>query len=85
MLPTYLYYNPPRTGVRWAPSELAEIANLPGIVGVKDASGDLLFSEEWQKLSAKPLYVGNDDQLLSLMKRGAYGIISIIGNLLPKR
>lgn len=83
-LPVYLYYNPPRTGVKWLPSELAEVASLPGIIGVKDASGDLSFSEQWKALCPKPLYVGNDDQLLSLMKKGAHGIISIIGNLLPR-
>lgn len=83
-LPTIFYYHPVRTGVRWTPDQVAEIADIDGIVGVKDASGDLLFSEQWTKLSVKPLYVGNDDQLISLLKIGAKGIISSIGNLIPR-
>jgi 4-hydroxy-tetrahydrodipicolinate synthase len=61
---------------------------LPGIVGLKDATGDLARAADLlRRLPAdKPfaVYSGNDDSALSLMLLGGAGVISVSANVAPR-
>ena len=93
-IPIVVYNIASRTG-RNIPTPLMEkIAAIPGIAGVKEASGDLgQMGEVLQaisfprKKSANPFWVlsGDDAFTLPLIALGGNGIISVISNLVPAR
>ena len=60
--------------------------DVPNIVGVKDATGDI--SGVAQILSMADgnldLYSGNDDQIVPILALGGKGVISVLSNILPK-
>ena len=84
-LPMILYNVPGRTGMQIAPETAQELCDHPGIVGLKEASGNAALSAEILSRTAGelPLYCGNDDMILPLMALGAVGAISVIANMLP--
>ncbi|SFG00170.1 4-hydroxy-tetrahydrodipicolinate synthase [Prevotella sp. KH2C16] len=86
-LPLVLYNVPGRTGVNMKPQTLIRLANdCPNIVGVKEASGSLEQVDEIIK--GKPdrfdVISGDDALTFSMVASGAVGVISVIGNALPK-
>jgi len=93
-IPIVVYNIASRTG-RNIPTPLMEkIATINGIVGVKEASGDLnQMGDVLQSIAlprkggAKPFYVvsGDDGFTLPLISLGGDGIISVISNLVPAR
>ena len=83
-LPTIIYHHPGRTGVRFSPKELAEICDLSGVMGLKEAGGNIENASEFMKLSSKFLFSGDDNLSLPLITAGAKGVISVLGNLFPK-
>lgn len=82
-LPLIVYYHPGRTGVRLLARELAEICTLPGVISLKDCSGDPAYALEVKRLCGKPLFSGNDPLTMPFMEGGADGLISVIANLFP--
>ena len=84
-LPIVVYNVPGRTGVNVEPSTLARLAQVPNIVGVKEASGNV--SQMCEVVRAVPadfLVLSGDDALtLPLMAIGGHGIISVAGNEIP--
>ena len=85
--PIVLYNVPGRTGVNMKPQTLIRLANdCPNIVGVKEASGSLEQVDE--VIKGKPVrfdIISGDDALtFSMVASGAVGVISVIGNALPK-
>lgn len=85
-LPLILYSVPSRTGVTIEPSTYEALANHPGIVGIKEASGNIAkavdtMSRVRGRLS---LYSGNDEEIVPLMSIGGLGCISVLSNLLPR-
>ena len=83
--PLMLYNVPSRTGVSITIEQYRRLAKHPNIVGVKESSGDLglldrLISECGDDFD---VYTGNDDQLLSSLKLGACGGVSVYSNLYP--
>ncbi len=84
-LSTIIYHHPGRTGLRFSPSQLAEICELPGVTGLKEAARDVEHSIEFMRLSSKALFSGDDNLSLPLIAAGAKGVISVLGNLLPKQ
>ncbi len=83
--PLILYNVPSRTGVALTMKEYRALAKHPGIVGVKEASGDLELLETLVAECGEDLdvYAGNDDQFLPALKLGATGVISVYSNLYP--
>lgn len=85
-LPLVLYNIQSRTAVNIETDTLARLAELPNIVGVKEASGSL------DQMTAVILACGpdftvvsGDDSLtLPLMAVGGRGVISVVANFLPK-
>jgi 4-hydroxy-tetrahydrodipicolinate synthase len=84
-LPIVVYNVPGRTGVNVEPATLARLAEVPNIVGVKEASGNV--SQMCEIVRAVPadfLVLSGDDALtLPLMAVGGHGIISVAANEIP--
>lgn len=85
-LPCILYNVPSRTGCNLQPSTLAELAKLPNINAVKEASGNIAQVAEIAELCGEDLniYSGNDDQIVPLMALGGKGVISVLSNVAPQ-
>lgn len=84
-LPMLLYNVPSRTGVGISAETAKTLCAHPGIVGIKEASGDLSLTADILKKTegALPVYAGNDDIILPMMAQGAMGAISVVANMLP--
>ena len=84
-LPVVLYNVPSRTGVDLATETVIRLAALPNVVGIKDATGDLVrpslmrlaCPEEFALLS------GDDASALGFMAHGGHGVISVTSNVAP--
>ena len=89
-LPVILYNVPGRTVADLANETVLRLADVPGIVGVKDATGDLgRGSELLRALAAKgkrdfAVLSGDDITGLPLMLMGGHGVISVTANVAPK-
>lgn len=86
-VPIILYNVPSRTGTTISPQTVVELCTeVPNIVGVKDATGDL--SEVAQLLALADgkvdVYSGNDDQIVPVLSLGGKGVISVLSNILPQ-
>ena len=86
-IPILLYNVPSRTSTLIQPQTVVELCrDVPNIVGVKDATGDI--SGVAQILSMADgnldLYSGNDDQIVPILALGGKGVISVLSNILPK-
>ena len=84
--PVILYNVPSRTGVNIAPATYAKLAQIPNVVAVKEANGNISSVVETATLAGDLLdiYSGNDDQIVPIMACGGLGVISVLSNLLPK-
>lgn len=84
-IPIILYNVPGRTVANISVETIARLAELPRIVGIKDATGDLqrplktrqLCGEKFIQLS------GNDDTALAFLAHGGAGCISVVSNVAP--
>lgn len=86
-VPIILYNVPSRTGTRLTAQTVVDLCKeVPNIVGVKDATGDISEVAEVMSLAdgAVDLYSGNDDQITAVMSLGGKGVISVLSNILPK-
>lgn len=86
-LPCILYNVPSRTGCNLTPATLAELAKLPNINAVKEASGNISQVAEIAALcgDALNIYSGNDDQIVPLLALGGRGVISVLSNVAPRQ
>ncbi len=86
-LPLVIYNIPARTASRIEPDTTARLSRVPGIVGNKEAGGDLLKAAESIALSdADFSTVSGDDALtLPLMSLGGRGSISTTSNVAPRQ
>ena len=89
-LPLVLYNVPGRTVADLANETVLRLAQVPGIVGIKDATADLgRGSELIRGLAAGgkrdfAVYSGEDITALPLMLMGGHGVISVTANVAPK-
>ena len=86
-LPLVLYNVPGRTGVNMKASTTVRLAkDCPNIVAIKEASGSLEQVDEILKHKPRNFEVisGDDALTFSMIASGAVGVISVIGNALPK-
>lgn len=85
-LPVVLYNVPGRSSVNMSVSLLLRLAQHPGIVAVKEASGSMSQIEDL--LNKRPttfsVLSGDDALTLPMVACGAQGIISVAGNMFPK-
>ena len=86
-LPVVLYNVPGRTGVNMKAETTVRLAkDFPNIVAIKEASGSLEQIDEIIKNKPDNFDVisGDDALTFSMVASGAAGVISVIGNALPK-
>ena len=87
-LPIVAYNVPGRTGVNMLPATVRRLADLPNVVGIKEACGNLAQVEETLLLLAdvRPDFAvlsGNDDQTFHIVNAGGHGVISVLANIAP--
>lgn len=83
-LPQCIYNIPGRTGKNIEPETIIRLAELENIAIVKEATGSL--DQASQIITATNLTVlsGDDSLTLPLMAIGGRGVISVVGNIIPK-
>ncbi|MBQ9361555.1 MAG: 4-hydroxy-tetrahydrodipicolinate synthase [Lachnospiraceae bacterium] len=85
-LPIILYSVKSRTGLNINPETVAQLVkNVPNIVGVKEASGDIGQVAKIMALTDGniELYSGNDNEVVPVMSLGGIGVISVVANIAP--
>jgi 4-hydroxy-tetrahydrodipicolinate synthase len=84
-LPIIVYNVPGRTGCNVEPATLARLAEIPNIVGVKEASGNISQMVEICRVVPPEFIVlsGDDAITLPLMAIGGRGVISVVSNEVP--
>lgn len=84
-LPIVLYNVPGRTGCNIDPATLQRLATIDGIVGVKEASGNISQMADIIRNAPVDFVVlsGDDAITLPLMSLGGRGIISVVSNEMP--
>jgi 4-hydroxy-tetrahydrodipicolinate synthase len=87
-IPVVAYNVPGRTGQNLPPDLVAELAEHPGIVGIKEASGDIgqvsRVIEETLDMDFE-VYSGDDNLTLPILSLGGGGVISVAANVQPAR
>jgi 4-hydroxy-tetrahydrodipicolinate synthase len=85
-LPLVAYNVPGRTGLNVTPAVLMRLWENPQVVAVKESSGSLAqIAEVGRTLPAgKTLLSGDDNLALASMAVGASGLVSVLGNVLPR-
>ena len=85
--PLILYNVPGRTGANIEPATLARLAEIPNIIGVKEASGSI--SQIAEVCNAVPedflVFSGDDAVTLPIISLGGVGIISVASNEIPRQ
>ena len=87
-LPIIMYNVPSRTGCNILPDTAAKLCkNVPNIVGIKEASGDISQVAKVALLCGDDIdiYSGNDDQIIPILSLGGKGVISVLSNIAPKQ
>ncbi|KAJ0393039.1 hypothetical protein ATCC90586_005553 [Pythium insidiosum] len=84
-LPVVLYNIPGRTGINLTPQTIAELAKLPNIVAIKEATGSLDQASEIAALCDITILSGDDNLTLPMMSIGATGVISVLSNAAPSK
>ena len=84
-IPVIAYNVPSRTGVDISVDTCTALAEIPNLVGIKEACGDI--SKVARILADTDLAVwsGNDDQTVPVMALGGAGVISVASNVIPKQ
>lgn len=84
-IPIIVYNVPGRTGINVDPATLARLATIPGIVGVKEASGNMgQICEIACGMRDDFILLSGDDSLtMPVMSVGGHGVISVASNGLP--
>jgi 4-hydroxy-tetrahydrodipicolinate synthase len=83
-IPVVLYNIPGRTGSNILPETIARLAEIPTIVGIKEATGSLDQASQVAALCDLTILSGDDSLTLPLMSIGARGVVSVVGNILPR-
>ncbi|MGE3163456.1 MAG: 4-hydroxy-tetrahydrodipicolinate synthase [Planctomycetota bacterium] len=83
-LPVVVYNVPSRTGVCIDAETYSRLADIPGIVATKEASGRFDLIEEVFAQGRLDLFSGDDALTLPLLCLGARGVISVASNVAPR-
>lgn len=84
-IPVIAYNVPGRTGVDIPVEVYAQLAEIPNIAGVKEASSDITKINRIRSVCPGDFSVwsGNDSMIVPVMALGGQGVISVLSNLLP--
>ena len=85
-IPVILYNVPSRTGLDIPVSVYKKLAEIPNIVGVKEASSDIRKIAKIRQQCPRDFSVwcGNDDLAVPALSLGAAGLISVVSNVEPE-
>ncbi|MDY6983855.1 MAG: 4-hydroxy-tetrahydrodipicolinate synthase [Pseudomonadota bacterium] len=85
-IPQILYNVPGRTACDLLPDTIAKLVDVPNIVGVKEATGNLQRGKEVLALASErfAVYSGDDATAVELILMGAKGNISVTANVTPE-
>src|SRR5437879_2480374 len=83
-IPIVIYNIPGRTGSNILPETIARLAEIPTIVGVKEATGSLDQASQIAALCDLTILSGDDSLTLPLMSIGGRGVVSVVGNIVPR-
>jgi 4-hydroxy-tetrahydrodipicolinate synthase len=83
-LPIVLYNIPGRTGSNILPETIARLAELPPIVAIKESTGSLDQASHIAALCNLTILSGDDSLTLPLMSIGGRGVVSVVGNIVPR-
>ena len=85
-LPLILYNVPGRTVADMSNDTTLRLADVPGIVGIKDATGSMERAADLLRRAPKnfSLYTGDDASALPFLLLGGHGVISVTANVAPK-
>jgi 4-hydroxy-tetrahydrodipicolinate synthase len=84
-LPLVLYNIPGRTNVTIAPETMAQLAEIPNIVGVKESTLSMNMVSDIRRLCGEEFAIlsGDDPMTLPLMALGGTGVVSVASNIAP--
>ncbi len=85
-IPMVLYNVPGRTVADMQPETTLRCAGLPGVIGVKEATGNIERAQWLIKQAPKgfAIYSGDDGTAIALMLLGGQGNVSVTANVAPK-
>ena len=85
-LPVVLYNVPSRTVADMQPETALRLATVPGVIGVKEASGNIERAAQLIKHAPKgfSIYSGDDGTAIALMLLGGHGNVSVTANVAPR-
>ncbi|WP_415425561.1 4-hydroxy-tetrahydrodipicolinate synthase [Staphylococcus borealis] len=86
-LPVVLYNVPSRTNMTIEPETVETLSHNQYIVAIKDATNDFDYYEDVKRRIDQEtfaLYSGNDDNVVDFYNKGGNGVISVIGNAIPR-
>ncbi len=83
-IPICVYNIPGRTGKNIEPETIAHMGELANITMVKEATGSMDQASQIIALSNLTVLSGDDSLTLPLMAIGARGVISVVGNIVPR-
>lgn len=83
-IPIVVYNIPGRTASNIVPETLARLAEVPSIVAVKEATGSLDQASQIAVSSNLTILSGDDSMTLPLLAIGGRGVVSVVGNIVPR-
>ena len=84
-IPIILYNVPSRTGISILPETVSELSKIDNIVAIKEASGSLEQVSQILNLCDITVLSGDDSLTLPMLVLGGQGVVSVAGNLMPKK
>ena len=83
-LPIVVYNIPGRTAKNIEPETIARIGELPSVVAVKESTGSMDQASQVLALSNLTVLSGDDSLTLPLLALGGRGVVSVVGNIIPR-
>jgi 4-hydroxy-tetrahydrodipicolinate synthase len=85
-MPMLLYNVPGRTAADMLNETVLRLAQLPGIIGIKDATANIERGTDLIRRAPRgfAIYSGEDSTALALMLLGGHGVISVTANVAPR-
>lgn len=83
-IPIVLYNIPGRTAKNMEPDTICKLGEIPSIVAVKESTGSMDQASQILNGSQLTVLSGDDSLTLPLMALGGSGVVSVVGNIVPR-
>jgi 4-hydroxy-tetrahydrodipicolinate synthase len=83
-LPIVVYNIPGRTAKNIEPETIIRLGEIPNIVAVKESTGSMDQASQILASSNLTILSGDDSLTLPLLSIGGKGVVSVVGNIIPK-